>query len=164
MDQLARDCVLVKGDFFQNYSVIIQDAIQGHYWSTDQITVHPWVCYYRDEQDQLQNFSLVMISEYLKHDINMVATSQEHLVKFIKTKVPKVKQNIYYTDGASSQYKKKGNFLNTCMHEHFYGVKSEWHFYASHHGKGPVTEWEALVNVQPYEPVLNGQLQIILLI
>lgn len=136
--RLLPGCVLVKGDFSQNYSVCIQDAVQSHYWSTDQITVHPWVYYYRDEpSSELKHCSLVMISDYLKHDVNTVATFQAHLVNSIRTQVPQLKKMIYFTDGAGSQYKNKMNFYNTCLHEHDHGVEAEWHFYASYHGKGP---------------------------
>lgn len=137
-EQLVPGHVIVKGDFSQNYSITIQDAVQGHYWATDQITIHPWVCYYRDETSSgLKYFSVVMISDYLKHDVATVATFQKHLLDYIKTKVPDVTKVIYFTDGATSQYKNKGNFVNTCRHEDDHGVKAEWHFYASYHGKGP---------------------------
>lgn len=42
---------------------------------------------------------------------------------------------IYFTDGSSSQYKNKKNFLNICHHEQDFGLEGEWHFFATAHGK-----------------------------
>lgn len=137
-NQLEPGCVLVIGDFAENYSFVVQDAIQGYYWSNDQATVHPWTCYYRSSEDiEVQHLSIAMISDCLKHDVFAVATFQKQLVKFIKSKLPAVHKIIYYSDGAGSQYKNRKNFLNVCLHEHDYGIPAEWHFFASYHGKGP---------------------------
>ena len=37
--------VLVLGDFSENYTFIIQDAIQGYHWTSTQATLHPYVYY-----------------------------------------------------------------------------------------------------------------------
>ena len=47
---------------------------------------------------------------------------------------------IYFTDGAASQYKNKKNFANLCSHEADFGLKAEWHFFASCHGKSACDE------------------------
>ena len=41
----------------------------------------------------------------------------------------------YYSDGAASQYKNRLNFLNLCYHESDFGIKAEWHYFATSHGK-----------------------------
>jgi hypothetical protein len=43
----------------------------------------------------------------------------------------------YYSDGAASQYKNCKNKRNLCFHEDDFGVKAEWHFFATSHGKSP---------------------------
>ncbi|KAJ4426965.1 hypothetical protein ANN_26764 [Periplaneta americana] len=40
------------------------------------------------------------------------------------------------SDGASSQYKNRKNFINLYYHEEEFGIKAEWHFFATSHGKG----------------------------
>jgi hypothetical protein len=37
---------LETADFSENYSFVIQDAIQGFHWNNSQATVHPFVAYY----------------------------------------------------------------------------------------------------------------------
>ena len=41
----------------------------------------------------------------------------------------------YFTDGSAPQYKNRYNFAGLCYHETFYGIKSEWNFFATSHGK-----------------------------
>ena len=43
----------------------------------------------------------------------------------------------YFSDGASAQYKNCKNLYNLCQHEADYGVKAEWNFFATSHGKSP---------------------------
>ena len=56
-------------DFAENYSFIIQDAIQGFYWQNSQATLHPFAVYYRDlRTNELRCDSYCAISNYLKHN------------------------------------------------------------------------------------------------
>lgn len=42
---------------------------------------------------------------------------------------------MYFSDGASSQYKNKKNFTNICHHKPDFGLDADWNFFASSHGK-----------------------------
>jgi len=53
---------------------------------------------------------------------------------------------IYYSDGAVPQYKKRKYFLNLCHHKDNFGVKAEWHFSVTSHGKGPFDGLGGTVN------------------
>ncbi|ESO09020.1 hypothetical protein HELRODRAFT_168952 [Helobdella robusta] len=85
------ECIALM-DFAENYSVIIQDAIQSQHWSNTQVTLHPIVLYYRDDEN-LSVKSVCMISDCLDHNVFAV-----------------------YED---------------------FGLKAEWHFFATSHGKSP---------------------------
>ena len=43
----------------------------------------------------------------------------------------------YFSDGCAGQYKNCKNFLNLCLHNSDFGVKCEWNFFATSHGKSP---------------------------
>lgn len=43
----------------------------------------------------------------------------------------------YFNDGAASQYKNCKNLRNLCFHESDFGIKAEWNFFATSHGKSP---------------------------
>ena len=56
-------------DFAENYSFIIQDAIQSFYWQNSQATLQPLAVYYRDlSTNELRCDSYcAAISDHLKH-------------------------------------------------------------------------------------------------
>ena len=48
---------VVIGDFSENYTFVIQDAVQGYHWSNDQVTLHPFVAYFRQTEDSAEVLS-----------------------------------------------------------------------------------------------------------
>jgi hypothetical protein len=125
--------IVVSGDFSENYSFILQDAAQGFHWNNSQSTIHPFVIYFND----LSHASFVVISDCMSHDTIAVYLFQKRLISFLRSKLGCLPKKIYYfSDGASSQYKNRKNFVNLCLHNHDFGIKAEWHFAATSHGKG----------------------------
>lgn len=59
------------------------------------------------------------------------------LVNFLKAKLNKVDKIVYMSDGAPTQYKNRFNVFNVCFHEKDFGIRAEWHYFATSHGKGP---------------------------
>jgi len=129
---------LVTADFSENYSFILQDAAQGFHWNNSQATLHPFVTYYLDS-GEIHHLSYVVISDCHHHDTIAVHLYQKSFIAFLKELLPArlhPKKIIYFSDGAASQYKNRKNFLNLCHHKDDFGVKAEWHFSATSHGKG----------------------------
>ncbi|ESO09924.1 hypothetical protein HELRODRAFT_167749 [Helobdella robusta] len=129
------ECIALM-DFAENYSVIIQDAIQSHHWSNTQVTLHPIVLYYRDDEN-LSVKSVCMISDCLDHNVSAVYAFQKHLINYVKQNLKNVTLIKYFSDGAVSQYKNYKNFSNLIHHKEDFGLKAEWHFFATSHGKSP---------------------------
>lgn len=77
------------------------------------------------------------ISECLRHDTIAVHLFQRQLVDYIKSNVQGIRKIIYFSDGASGQYKNKKNFINLTHHEQDFEIAAEWHFFPTSHGKGP---------------------------
>ena len=44
-DSLGTHTAVVLLDFAENYSFLVQDAVQGHHWDNSQATIHPFVIY-----------------------------------------------------------------------------------------------------------------------
>lgn len=127
---------IVIGDYSENYSFIIQDAIQGCHWSNSQATIHPFVVYYRNtDQGDLEHISFCIISEYLVHDTASVHLFQKHLISYLKEKHSGMRKIYYFSDGAAGQYKNRKNFANLVHHDHDFQVSAEWNFFATSHGK-----------------------------
>ena len=71
--------IVIICDFSENFSFVLQDAVQSHYWSNDQATIHPFEIYYR-ESGELKHLSFIVISEVLKHDTIAVQVFISHLL------------------------------------------------------------------------------------
>ena len=130
------EAVLVL-DFAENYSFVVQDAAQGFHWNNSQATIHPFVFYYYDRATQsVKHKSYACISDHMTHDTAAVYVFQEYLInKLIKLDFPEIQKIIYFSDGSSAQYKNRKNFTNLIHHENDFGIKAEWHFFATSHGK-----------------------------
>ena len=59
------------------------------------------------------------------------------MTSYIKEWLPNVKNVEYFSDGCAGQYKNKSNFFNLCKHEVDFGLKANWTFFATSHGKSP---------------------------
>ena len=47
---LPSDTVIILLDFTENYSFLVQDAVQGYHWENSQATLHPFCCYYKEKR------------------------------------------------------------------------------------------------------------------
>lgn len=133
---LATGCVLIGGDFAENYHFIVQDAAQGFHWSNDQVTIHPFIVYYRDANGELVNLNVAIISDELVHDTKAVYVFQRKLIEHLKALCIPMDKIIYFSDGCAAQYKNRKNFINLVHHEQDFGMPADWHFFATSHGKG----------------------------
>ena len=136
-ESLSPDTAIVLLDFAENYSFVVQDAVQGYYWDNSQATLHPLVAYYRKEDGSLGTISFCVVSDCLKHDATAVYAFISVIIAHLKKLIPGLSLVKYFSDRAASQYKNCKNFLNLCHHEEDFAVKAEWHFFATSHGKSP---------------------------
>ena len=134
---LTKDTAIVLLDFAENYSFIVQDAIQGHHWNNSQATLHPFAVYHRTATDLLECLSICVVSDCMQHDSITVHAFITVVLNHLKTILPYLKQVNYFSDGAASQYKNFKNLSNLVFHEQDHGLRAEWHFFATSHGKSP---------------------------
>lgn len=136
-ENLKEGEVLVHGDFSENYSFVLQDSAQGFHYNNAQATLHPFVCYYRDGV-KIDHLNVVIISDCLSHDTVAVHLFQRKLINYLKSRLDfNISEIIYFSDGSVTQYKNYKNFVNLCHHINDFGLKAQWHFFATSHGKGP---------------------------
>ena len=117
---------------------MVQDAAQGFHWNCAQATIHPWVYYYKQD-NELKHGSFTVISECNTHDVIFVHLYIKELISHLKKEFGNDNVNVmfYFSDGCAGQYKNCKAFLNLCYHKEDFGVGAEWHFFATSHGKGP---------------------------
>lgn len=134
-EKLETSEYLVMCDFSENYSFVIQDEAQSYHWNNGQATVHPFVIYYKREEET-KHVSFVIISEVLEHNTIAVYCFQRKLIEFMKQKFGDNISKIYYfSDGCAAQYKNRKNFTNLSFHSQDFKINAEWHFSATAHGK-----------------------------
>jgi hypothetical protein len=137
---LDRKSVCVTVDFGQNYSFIVQDAVQGVHWNNQQCTVHPFVVnFFKNGSEVLDYKTYFAISDILDHDANSFHILRERFIEMLKADCVQwgigLEKIYYVSDGAASQYKNFKNFVNLHLHKRKFGVDAEWHFTATSHGK-----------------------------
>ena len=129
------ECVIVM-DFAENYTFVVQDAIQSFHWNNAQATIHPFVIYYKNGDGTLEHQSLACISNELRHDVVSVYAFQSKVLNsFVKQRLSHIEKIYYFSDGCSGHYKNYKNFTNLLYHFQDFGMVSEWHFFATSHGK-----------------------------
>lgn len=131
---LDDESCIILADFAENYTCILQDAAQGFHWHNIQVTLHPFVIYYKCNTE-LKCKSICFISDCLNHNTTTFFSFQKSLLQHLRKELPHLKNVIYFSDGSSAQYKNYKNFINLCHHEEDYGMTAEWHFFATSHGK-----------------------------
>ena len=135
-DTVGEGEFIVTGDFSENYTYQIQNEIQSQQWCKDQITLHVFAFYYR-ENNVSRNENFVIFSENLKHDSVAVHLFNGIRISYLKRKFgDRIRKISYFWDGTASQYKNKYNFLNLINHKNDIGINAEWHFFTTSHSKG----------------------------
>lgn len=136
-EDLKKNEIIMICDFSENYSFVVQDAVQGFHWANAQCTIHPTAMYYRDDRNEIQFTSLVAIAESLKHNHTSVRLFIKDSIQFVKRKLPSTTKIIFFSDGAGGQYKNRMTFYNICKMKAEFNIDAEWNFFATCHGKGP---------------------------
>ena len=105
-DTMKDNEAIIQLDFSENYTFILQDAVQASYFSSQQATVHPYVIYHKIKGD-LFSKSFCIISNHLTHDAKAVAIFNEQIISIIKDEMPHITQLHYWSDGSAAQYKNR---------------------------------------------------------
>ena len=93
--------LVLVGVFSENYSFVVQDAVQGYHWDNSQCTIHPFVAYY-PSSNGVQHQSYCFISNDLKHNATMVYTFINHLIAELKSKHKSLRKIHCFSDGCGA--------------------------------------------------------------
>ena len=83
-NELNSNELIILMDFSENYSFVVQDAVQGFYWENSQTTLHPFVGYYK-LNGILKNTCYCVISDCMHHDTISVHVFLGKLIAELKT-------------------------------------------------------------------------------
>jgi hypothetical protein len=97
---------IVQLDFSENFTCVVQDAVQASYFSGTQVTLHPYVAYYH-ENSEGKSQSYCIISNHMVHDSTAVAIFNDDIVSQLKNEIPGLTTVHYWSDGSAAQYKNR---------------------------------------------------------
>ena len=123
------DVAVLQMDFAENYACIGEDEVQSAHWNQNQVTLFTTVTWFKGEV-----MSKVIVIDCMQHTKSSVMVFLDEILKNLPSTV-KVR---IWMDGPSSQFKNKFVMEGMKMLSKKYGVKLEWNFSATSHGKGPV--------------------------
>ena len=128
-ENLSENELIILLDFAENYSFVVQDAMQGFHWENSQATLHPFVAYFRSSNGDLKHTSISVISDCLKHDQTAVHCFSTKVITLTKEKVNNIKIIHYCSGGAPSQYKNYKGLVNLCHHRLDHCIDAVWNFF-----------------------------------
>ena len=65
---LDNETCIILMDFLENYSFLVQDAIQSFFWQNQQATLHPSAVCHNDDNSKLKCDCYCVILDHLLHD------------------------------------------------------------------------------------------------
>ena len=71
-------------DFAENYSLVMQDAVQGFHWENRQATLHPLVVYHASPNNILEYLNTCVVSDHKLHNQSAVHAFLASALAFVK--------------------------------------------------------------------------------
>ena len=91
-------------DLAENYSFLVQDAIQGFQLKNSQATTHPFVVY-KMKDNKITTQSFCIISDSLQYDTNTVHYFLHIILEDLKTNMRQLTGCTYFSHGAAKTIK-----------------------------------------------------------
>ncbi|KAJ1375148.1 hypothetical protein SESBI_51341 [Sesbania bispinosa] len=155
--ELEEGEALVLCDFAENYTCVIQDAVQDYHWTNDQVTIHPFVAYYKEE-GEVKHLSHVIISDHMTHDTMTVYAFLDNATTFLKSKIKNLKKNYLCFGWCSPTVQELQKCNKSQLSFEDFGVHAEWHFFATSHGKSPCDGLSGTLKRYAYLASIRGEL------
>lgn len=155
---LRSDEVLSVFDFAENFTCYYQREVQSAHYTQESATVHPVVTYYLcPECENPVTESCVMISDDLNHDYNLVNRFQEIVADhLLSTRRIRLRKFIRFSDGCSSQYKRKGPISDVSYGQEDFGITIHHNYSGTRHGKGASDGESGVVKRNAAEAIKAG--------
>lgn len=127
----------IQMDYSENYSCTFNEEISQVFYDKMQVTLHPMVVHWRNENAELVHKSYCGISEERAHTVPTTFTFIKQLIPAIKNLIPDLKIVHYITDSPSSQYRNRTMVAVMAHHPSIFGVLASYQWLETGHGKGP---------------------------
>ncbi|CAF1513785.1 unnamed protein product [Adineta steineri] len=125
--------IVVQVDYAENFSIEEQDAIQSAHWTTKTISI-----FTAHASCGSLKFSFALPSNNITHDKYCINTCLDYIINELKQYLPNLKTIMFFSDGASSQFKQRFLFRNLSILSINHNLNLSWSYFATSHGKGVV--------------------------
>ena len=127
--------LIISEDFSENYSLKQQNEIVSAHWSQEELSLFCATAHYLQEGKPTFNH-YILCSDDLTHDKNTIFFYNSYTINDLKSKGLIFDIVHYWSDGPSSQFKNQYNFTNLLRHQKDHGMRADWNFFSTSHGKG----------------------------
>ena len=151
----ANECV-VQIDFSENFNCKYHDEVQSVHFgaSHEQASLHTVVIYTSGSQPTC----LCTVSANLDHGPAGIWAHLKPVLSYIQKNHPDVKHVTFWSDGPTTQYKQKNNFIRLCTEPFEYGFESvSWNYFETGHGKGAVDGVGAAIKRLAHSAARHGK-------
>ena len=153
------DAAVAVLDFSENFTCTQQEEAQSAYYSHTQITLHPTVCFYKENGKVIRD-TVAFVSNDLKHDAGAVFCFVNQTIEHLKDKVPTLRKVHLWSDGCAAQYKSKQPFTNLAGKYGHTDMNFEWNFFGSRHGKNPSDGESGVIKSKMSRLMISSQIHI----
>ena len=156
-NSLTNDELLVHVDFAENYRNDQQDEIQTTYFGHQSFSLFTSCCYYKDEENNLQPKSIVVVTENSDHNRVTSMSSLKAVVEIAESRTgKKYHRLIFWSGGMGSQF--RSHFVFKILSGTLFLEKEVlWFYNDRHHGKGPMDGVGGTLKNVIFRKVKSGQ-------
>ena len=128
--------VVVQIDYAENWNCKFMEEITGVYYDKNQITIHPMVLNYIDNQNKVSAMSFVGVTGERSHAVPTTFTFIKALIQDLHERLPTLHTIHFVSDSPSSQYRNRKICALMAKFPALFHLQSSWNWLESGHGKG----------------------------
>jgi hypothetical protein len=125
-------------DYSENYLCSYQDEPSQVFYDKRQITLHPMVIHFRQQNGSLDHKSYIGMCDDKNHSAPTTLAFISKLITELKILLPDLEILHFISDSPASQYRNR-SIVKLVSHSQvfFAGITTSWDYLESGHGKGP---------------------------
>ena len=150
-DNVPDDSVVQVMDFAKNRDIVYDTEIKSAFFSSQQITLHPFVNYYNSQTGTVHH-SVIIISDDKTHGYHAVDHFHRSVQSHLKECGVNIGKAYVWSDGCSSQYKSRRPFADLSLNENAINRN----YFGSEHGKSECDAEIGIIN-RAVDRAISGQ-------
>ena len=156
-NSLGDNEAMVIMDFSENFSAKSQNDVQQAFFGKKQIALFTAVGWIGAEKKKA---TFVMANDDTTHSKQQVFYYMKLIVKELKEINPQLDYVRFVSDGAASQFKNRFILSTLMTAERDYGLKCQWDFFPTSHGKSPADGLGGIIKRGVESRIFSGKFEV----